>query len=354
MTLAEHDDPLADKVLMEEEVSDDEVWGVLRRLTLAGKVRPVFSGSALKNWGVQPVLDAIPKIMPDPLQRPPPVAKRADDTTETLTLTPDGPLAGLVFKVQLFDGRRHCFVRLYRGVLTPGSEVRIGTTDKTERVARVFEVDANKKSRLERAEAGQIVLLAGLRHATTGDTLCDPEAPLLLERIDAREPVLGLAVEPRSTADEDKMNEVLRKVCEEDPTLRFEDDAETGQKILKGMGELHLQMVFERLQREFSLPLSVGRPRVVHRETIGSEATATGSVQREIDASGATITLHAEATVRVTPSERGAGITVTAEPTWQPPEFTPRRRSARSGRPGCARRARRRPPRGHPPSSTWP
>jgi elongation factor G len=223
----------------------------------------------------------------------------------------------------LFEGWCHCFVRLYRGALTPGTEVRIGTTDRVERVARVFSVDANRKSRLDRAEAGEIVLLAGLRHATTGDTLCAHDAPLLLERIDAREPVLGLAIEPESTSDEEKMIEVLRKVCEEDPTLRFDEDPETGQKIIKGMGELHLQIVFERLKREFSLPLSVGRPRVVHRETIAGPATASGGVDREIDAPGGALHLRAQATVSVTPAERGAGVSVVSEPSWMPPELSP-------------------------------
>ncbi|MEZ4240100.1 MAG: elongation factor G [Myxococcota bacterium] len=323
LALAEHDEPLAEKVLMEEEPSEEEVWAVLRRLTLEGRVRPVFSGSALKNWGVQPLLDAVLKLLPNPLERPPSIARHEDGTTEEVELTVDGSLVALVFKVQLFEGRRHCFARLYRGVLTPSTEVRIGGTDRIERVARVFGIDANRKTRVERAEAGEIVVLAGLRHATTGDTLCAPDAPVLLERIDAREPVLGLAIEPQSTSDEEKMIEVLRKVCEEDPTLRFEEDPETGQKIIKGMGELHLQIVFERLQREFSLPLSVGRPRVVHRETIAGPATATGGVDREIDASGGAIQLKAQATVTVTPAGRGEGVSVVSQPRWEPPELQP-------------------------------
>lgn len=323
LALAEHDEPLADKVLMEEPVDAEEVWAVLRRLTLEGKVRPVFSGSALRNWGVQPMLDAVLKLLPGPSERPAPIARRPDDTTEEVLFTSDAPLVGLVFKVQLLEGRRHCFARLYRGAVEPGQDVRLGTTDQVERVARVFEVDANKKGRVDRGEAGQIVLLAGLRHASTGDTLCDPGHPLLLERIDAREPVLGLAVEPLSSGDEDKMLEVLRKVCEEDPTLRFEEDPETGQKILKGMGELHLQIVFERIEREFQLKMSVGRPRVVHRETIAGAATATGAVQREIEGAGGTVELRASVVVRVSPAVRGAGVSVITEPVWEPADLVP-------------------------------
>jgi elongation factor G len=323
LAMAEHDEALADKVLMEEEVSEKEVWAVLRRLTIEGKVRPVFSGSALRNWGVQVILDAVLKLLPNPLERPPSIAKRPDGTEEKVMMGVDGPLAGLVFKVQLFEGRRHCFVRLYRGRLEPGDEVRIGTTDTVERAARVFEVNATKKGRLDRAEAGQIVLVAGLRWASTGDTLCSPDHPLLLERIDARDPVVGLAIEPKSTADEEKMVEVLRKVCEEDPTLRFEEDAETGQKILKGMGELHLQIVFERIAREFQLDLSVGKPRVVHRETVGSAASATGSVDRSIESGGQGLELKAQISARVEPAERGAGVSVRCEPVWEPADFTP-------------------------------
>jgi elongation factor G len=324
LALAEHDEPLADLVLMEQPVDVDHLWAVLRRCTMEGKVRPVFSGSALRNWGVQLILDAVVKLLPDPLERPSAVGRKPDGSEEIVEMTPDGPLCALVFKVQLFEGRRHCFARLYRGQLEPGAAVRIGISDEVERVARVFEVDANKKSRLDLATAGQIVLLAGLRDATTGDTLCPPEHPLLLERIDAREPVLGLAVEPKSSAEEEKMVEILRKVCEEDPTLRYEEDPDTGQKILKGMGELHLQIVFERIQREFGLELTAGRPRVVHRETVASAAVAQGGVERTIDAGSGTIELRATCQARVTPAARGAGVTVgTERARWEPAEHTP-------------------------------
>jgi elongation factor G len=324
LTLAEHDEALADLVLGDQPVDEERVWSVLRRATIDGKVRPVFSGSALRNWGVQLILDAVVKLLPDPLERPPATARRPDGGEEAVEMTPDGPLCALVFKVQLFEGRRHCFARIYRGKLEPGDAVRLGISDEVERVARVFDVDANKKSRVDLATAGQIVLLAGLRDATTGDTLCHPETPLLLERIDARDPVLGLAVEPGSSAEEEKMVEVLRKVCEEDPTLRYEEDAETGQKIIKGMGELHLQIVFERIEREFGLKLTAGRPRVVHRETIAKAAVAQGGVERVIDAGGTTLELRATCQARVAPAERGAGVTVVTDGArWEPAEAVP-------------------------------
>ena len=319
LSLAEHDEPLADKVLMEEPVEEAELWAVLRRLTREGKVRPAFSGSALRNWGVQPLLDAMIKLMPSPLERATVIGTDAEGNEELVEMVDDGPLCMLVFKVQLFEGRRHCFARLYRGTLEPGDKVRIAGTDTVERAARVFDVSANRKTRVKGAKAGQIVLLAGLRDASTGDTLCDPAHPVLLERIDARDPVLGLAIEPMKSSDEDKLVEALNKITEEDPTLVYEDDEETGQKVLSGMGELHLMINFERLKREFGLELRVGKPRVVHRETITKAAKVTSGVDRTIEAGSTTLELKATCTVHVEPMERGSGIEVhTDEAEWVP------------------------------------
>jgi elongation factor G len=322
MGLAEHDEALEEIVLMEEEADDELVWKVLAKCTQAGLVRPAFGGSALRNWGIQPLLDAVLKMMPSPLDRPASKGIGPDGEPELVEMTSDGSLVALVFKVQLLDGRRHCFARVYRGVLTPGQEVRIAGRDRTERVARVFDIDANRKTRAKNAEAGTIVLLAGLRHATTGDTLCDVEHEVFLERIDAREPVLGLAVEPESSKDEDKMFDVLGKMAEEDPTLRFEEDPDTGQRILKGMGELHLQISFERIEREFNLKLRVGKPRVMHRECIAKAASASGGVDRVIEGAQ-TIELKAAVSLSVEPLERGGGIEVECEPTWSPAGFEP-------------------------------
>ncbi|MEN0066380.1 MAG: elongation factor G [Myxococcota bacterium] len=322
LALADHDEELAEIVLADEEPAEAHVWQVLRRLTLESVVRPTFSGSALRNWGVQPVLDAVNKLLPSPLERVADEGTLPDGSQETVQMDADAPLAALVFKVQMFDGRRHCFARIYRGRLSPGDTVRIGHSDVTERVARVFDVQANKKMRLEQAEAGRIVLLAGLRKATTGDTLVPPDHPLQLESIDAREPVLGLAVEPMKASDEEKLRDVLGKLCEEDPTLRFEDDPETGQMILKGMGELHLQVRRERLQTDYNLEVRFGKPRVVHRETIAGPAEATGSVDRVID-STPPLELKAACLARVEPAGRGEGIHVKSEPRWTPEGVQP-------------------------------
>jgi elongation factor G len=323
MVMADFDDAIADRVLAEEDVSPEEAWAALRRLTLAGKVRPAFGGSALRNWGVQTVLDAVIKLLPSPLDRPPAIGLRPDGTEEEVVMEPKGKLVALAFKVQLFEGRRHVFARIYRGRVEAGQEIVIAGTGKEERVARVFEIDANHKERIEEAEAGQIVLFAGLRWATTGDTICAKDHPVLLERIEARHPVIALAVEPESASDEEKMIEVLQKVAEEDPTLRFDEDKDTGQRLLRGMGELHLQIAFERIEREFGLKLRVGRPQVVHRETITQAAKATGSVDRTLEAGNHTVELRASVEVSVTPRERGTGNEVVCSPRWEPSPMEP-------------------------------
>jgi len=276
LAAAEAEERLADRVLAGEEPAPAELWSALRRGTLAGTFFPCFGGSALRNLGVQPVLDAVVELLPAPLDRPPSTAVRPDGSLEEVAMDGKGPLAALAFKVQMWDGRRHVFTRLYRNRLRPGDTVEFlaadGRTVK-EHVARIFDVDAGRKTKLDVAEAGQIVLLAGLRFATTGDTLCQPGHLLNLERIDTRDPVLSLAIEPVATGEEEKLLEALDKVLQEDPTLRVEEDPETGQRLLRGMGELHLQIVLERLDREFGLSVRSGRPSVAVRETICGQAT---------------------------------------------------------------------------------
>ncbi len=325
LSCAEEDPDLEDLVLEEADIPTDRIWAALRRATLGGRAHPVFAGSALRNWGVQPLLDGVLKLMPNPLERPPAIARKraveGEEPEETFVeMTPEGPLVALAFKIQLWEGRRHVFVRIYQGVLNAGDAVRIGGSDQVERVARIFEVDAHRKKRIEVATAGEIVLLAGLRHASTGDTLCDPEIDLRLERIQAREPVLGLAVEPTSAKEEEKLVEVLEKLCEEDPTLRLEEDKETGQRVLKGMGELHLQIIFERIQREYGLDVRAGRPRVMTRETIGGPGTADVVVDRRFKVGeDKELHLHARCLAKARPQPRDGGIEVRCTPTILPP-----------------------------------
>ena len=322
LAAAEMDEALAEQVLAEEEPAPEAVWKALRQATLTGKVCPCFAGSALRNQGVQPVLDGVVRLLPAPSERPPSLAHRASGSEEWVAMKASEPLAALVFKVQLWESRRHVFARIYRGVLRPGDEVAIpgpNGTLRLERVARLFEVDANHKTRIEEATAGQIVLLAGLRWATTGDTLCAPGHPLWLERIETREPVLGLAIEPQSSADADKLLEALDKLQQEDPTLRVEEDQETGQRVLRGMGELHLQIAGERLKREFGVNLRVGNPDVVTRETIGQAAEADSQFHRVIDQPDSRkLEMKAGARVAVEPLARGVGVTMEAAPRVRP------------------------------------
>ncbi len=321
LAAAEFDEAVADLVLAGEEPETEAVWSALRSGTLAGKIHPCFGGTALRNQGVQPVLDGIIRLLPSPLDRPAATARSADGIVQSIKLGDEGPLAALCFKVQMWEGRRHVYARIYRGQIKPGDKIAAIQPDGTqinETIARIFEVDAGKKSKLDVANAGQIVLIAGLRHITTGDTICDPEHILMMERIDAREPVLSLAVEPQSSDDEEKFLEVLDKVQQEDPTLIMEEDKDTGQRLLRGMGELHLQIVLERLQREFNLNIRSGRPAVALRETITKSATADCLFQPLFNNKLHEHEIKARVELRVAPLERGAGRKIIFEPAIKP------------------------------------
>ena len=332
LALAEVDDALAEPVLAGESVAPDALLAALRQGTLSGRLFPCFGGSALRNLGVQPLLDAVVELLPAPTDRPPMPAQRlparadtpesgGQPATESIVIGGDGPLVALVFKVQLWDGRRHCFTRIYRNRIRPGDAVAfIGADGQIvkEHVARIFDIDAGKKTKLEEAGPGQIVLLAGLRHAATGDTLCHPEHLVSLERIDTRTPVLSLAIEPGSSADEDKLLGALDKVVQEDPTLRVEEDPDTGQRLLRGMGELHLQIVLERLAREFQLQVRSGRPAVAVRESIGGEVTVAELYQHPASPDGKHPEARAAVELHLTPGARGSGVRVIGEPQVQP------------------------------------
>ncbi|TCT22299.1 elongation factor G [Thiobaca trueperi] len=328
LAAAEIDDELAECVLANEAPAPEALRTAIRRGTLAGLLCPCYGGSALRNLGVQPLLDGVLDFLPAPLDRPPAIADLPDGAQESIHMSNDGPLAALAFKVQLWEGRRHVFARLYRGVLKPGDTVEFRTGDgrlQHEQVARLFEVDAGKKTRLDQAEAGQIVLLAGLRFAATGDTLCTPGHVLNLERIATHAPVLGLAIEPAAGTDEDKLLEILHKVQQEDPTLRVEEDPETGQRLLRGMGELHLQIVLERLEREFGLQVRSGRPAVAVRETIRRAARADALFAPPPISDPRQPDRMARVTVALEPLSRGAGERILLKPQILPTgsELTP-------------------------------
>jgi elongation factor G len=317
LAAAEADEALADAVLTGEEIDPERLWLALRKATLTGQVQPCLGGAALRNYGVQPVLEAVVRLLPAPAERPPSRGHLPDGGDTLVELDAKGPLAALAFKVQLWEGRRHVFARVYRGALQPGDTLALLRPDGTslkEHVARLFDVDAGKKTRVDRAVAGEIVLLSGLRRASTGDTLCHPDHLMSLERIEAREPVLSLAVEPLASADEEKMLECLDKLLQEDPTLRLEDDPETGQRLLFGMGELHLQIAFERLEREFNLRLRSGRPRVALRETLAGSAVADYLYQPPPDPNHKVPERKARVKAGVRPLDRGTGVRIRVAP----------------------------------------
>ncbi|MCG8426714.1 MAG: GTP-binding protein, partial [Chromatiales bacterium] len=314
--IAETDDEFADHVLADEEPEPEVIWAALRRATQRGELFPCLGGSALRNFGIQPVLDAIIDLLPSPLDRPPAVGYREDGREEPVEMRNDQSLAMLAFKIQQWEGRRHVFARLYRGQLTAGDTIAYYNGDgstQQEHVARIFDVDAGKKSRLESAHAGQIVLLAGLRHVTTGDTMFEPSNPILLERIDTRDPVLSLAIEPTSSDKEDKFLDVLEKLQEEDPTLQFGEDPETGQRLLSGMGELHLQIIVERLEREYQLEVKTGKPAVALRETITATASSDHLFQPPADTNKG-VEMKARIVASLSPGERGSGLNIKIKP----------------------------------------
>jgi len=315
LALGDYDEDVADAALMGEPVAREDVVRVLRQCCLERKLFPALGGSALRNQGIQPVIDAVIEFLPSPAEADAVPGTDLDGNPVEVAMDPTAPLVALAFKVQLWDGRRHVFARLYRGQLLPGDKVLVAGSDVVERVARVFDVNSSKKTRLKRAVAGQIVLLAGLRRASTGDTLCSPDEPVLLEAIQTRDPVMGLAVEPESSREEDKMLEVIRKILEEDPTLQYVEDEDTGQRILRGMGELHLQIVKERIQREFGLALRFGRPYVVSRETVVGQAKGSGAIDRvfAID-ENKSVELKASAQASVRALGRGEGSKAIVEP----------------------------------------
>ncbi len=308
--LAESDDDLMEKFLADEDISEAEIHKVVRKacLTLAGV--PIFCGSALKNKGVQPVLDGIGRYLPSPLDIPP--VKGINPKTgeeEERKASIKSPLSALAFKVQMDQGRKMTYVRVYSGILFSGAEVWNATKEKKEKIARLLRMHAIKRERIKEAGAGQIVAVMGLKLAQTGDTLCDPEHPILLESIETYLPVISVAIEPKSTADQEKIELALAKLAEEDPTFKVKVDEETGQTIISGMGELHLEVLTHRLLREFKVPVRVGKPQVVYRETIQKQVEVTERFDREIGGSRQT----AEVTLTVEPRQRGEGNLVVGE-----------------------------------------
>jgi elongation factor G len=302
---ADIDDSIAEKFLAEEEPDDKELIEALRRGCIGLDIVPVLCGTALRNKGIRPLLDAVVDFLPSPLDLPPITGVDPRDPTRTVERAPRNsePLSALVFKVAMDEGRKNVFLRVFSGVLESGKDILNVRADAKEKVARLFEVHAHKRERVPKAGAGSIVAAAGLKLATTGDTLSSEEAPILLERIDSYEPVISIAIEPKSQAAKDKLDFSLGKMVEEDPTFRVREDEETGQTLISGMGELHLEVIVDRLRREYGVQANVGKPQVVCRETIEGEAEASATFERELKEAE----LFGEASCRVRPRERGSG-----------------------------------------------
>ena len=306
-TLADVDDAIMEKYLEGEDIEPKEIHNAARRACIDLKAVPIFCGSALKNKGVQPVLDAIGRYLPSPADIPP-IKGENPKTGEIEEREPKDnvPLSALAFKVQMDQGRKMTYVRIYSGKMKAGDEVWNAVQQKKEKAARILQMHANKRERVKEAGAGEIVAVMGLKHSVTGDTLCDAAHPILLEPINAYEPVISVAVEPKTTGDQEKIEAALAKLSEEDPTFVVKFNDETGQTIISGMGELHLDVLVHRLLREFNAPVSVGKPQVVYRETVQSTATASEKFDREIGGSRHVAGL----TVTVSPAERGQGNSV--------------------------------------------
>ncbi len=306
-TLAENDDAFLE-LYLGGVFGPQDVRQALRRVTLNRSATPVLAGSALRNIGVQPLLDAVTALLPSPADAPPaPVRSLAEGTEQTpVPCNPNLPLLGLVFKVILEGGRKTAFVRLYAGELREGDVCRNLSRKTDERISRLFRLHADRREQIPLARAGDIAAVIGLRSARTGDTLAAPGGTLILEAIDAYQPVINLALEPRNADEGKTLDEALARFCLEDPTLTVELDEGSGHRILSGMGELHLDVVLERIRREYGIAPRAGHPQVVRRETLARKAEAEGLFDRELGKEHH----YGEAGVRVEPKERGTGNSV--------------------------------------------
>jgi elongation factor G len=304
----ETDEALMEKYLEGEEISDDELRSAIRKATNAGILIPVINGSAFKNKGVQQLLDAVIDFLPSPLDVPAITGHDVDDEEKELERHADDtePFSALAFKIMNdpFVGKL-TFFRVYSGMLSSGSYVQNSTKGKRERVGRILQMHANKRDEIPEVLAGDIAAAIGLKDTTTGDTLCDAAHPIILESMTFPEPVISVAVEPKTKADQDKMGEALRRLSDEDPTFRMFTDQETSQVIIQGMGELHLEIIVDRMLREFKVDANVGRPQVAYRETIRkSVEKVEGKFVRQTGGSGQ----YGHVVINMEPGEPGSGF----------------------------------------------
>ncbi|HUX36140.1 MAG TPA: elongation factor G [Candidatus Paceibacterota bacterium] len=305
--IADNDDALMEKYLAGEEIPLEELMRVLRKGVIANKIIPVFTGSALKNKGVQLVLDAVADYLPSPLDLPPVKGTNPDKEGEEIFRKADDsePFTALAFKVanDPYVGSLTYF-RNYGGILKRGSYIMNGAKGQQERVGRIVRMHANQREEVEEIYSGEIAAIVGLKNTGTGDTLCSPDFPIVLEKIVFPEPVIGIRIEPKTKADQEKMGTALHRLADEDPTFRVAGDPETGDTIISGMGELHLEIIVDRMKREFGVEANVGRPQVAYKETITAGAEAEGKYIRQSGGRGQ----YGHCWLRIKPLERGQGF----------------------------------------------
>ncbi|MBI5300174.1 MAG: elongation factor G [Deltaproteobacteria bacterium] len=305
--VVEGDDTLLHKYLEGKALTDEEFKKAARQATLSMRITPVFCGAAFKNKGVQPLLDAIVDLLPSPLDLPPIEGTSPDNPDKKLTreANPAGPFAGLAFKIMTdsFVGQL-TFFRVYSGKMASGSYVTNASKGKRERIGRLLRMHANKREEIKEVAAGDIAAAVGLKYTTTGDTLCAEDKQILLESIQFPDPVISVAVEPKSKVDEEKLGESLARLALEDPSFRVKVDHETGQTILSGMGELHLEIIVDRLLREFKVAANVGKPQVAYKETITKNTEIEGKYIRQSGGRGQ----YGHVWLRLEPLERGKGF----------------------------------------------
>ncbi len=319
-TLAEIDDVIAEKYLEGTEITENETLESIRNATLSLQVVPVLCGTALRNKGVQPVLDSIIHFLPSPEDIPPveginPVTKEIETRRSSIK----EPLAALAFKVMLEEGRKITYMRIYSGKIKAGEDIYNASKGHKEKVSRLLKMHSNKRERVKEAGAGDIIAVVGLKDTSTGDTISDESHPIILERIESYEPVISQAIEAKTPADQERLLFALEKLSSEDPTLTVKYDDETAQTIISGMGELHLEIIIDRLIREFHTNVNIGKPKVVYRETIEKGTKAEEIFERKLGDKKhfGHVVLHLE------PGERGSGLVVINETTSDviPSEF---------------------------------
>ena len=304
--LAEFDEQIMLLYLNGQDVSVSQIKAAIRRLTISNRIVPVLCGSALKDRGIQPLIDAIVDYLPSPLDAPPPSATNSKSGKEILCLASDDePFSALVFKTvsDLFMGRL-VYLRVYSGRVKAGAQILNSTTGKKERLGKLYVMHADHREEVDYAETGSIVASLGLKMTSTGDTLCEPTRPVLFETIRFAEPVLSMAVEPKSKADQDKLDNALAKLAVEDPTFKIYHDKETGQTLVSGMGELHLEVLMERVFREYSVKVNAGKPQVAYKETITLPVESEGRFVRQSGGKGQ----YGHVWLKIEPGGRGSGF----------------------------------------------